>query len=162
MKKFLHTKLLGLSLLGFSAFSQAMPVEVTFNDLSHPEANRFLEQTFEVFLNTPSELDKQLSDDFVQVFGGGINDRTEFLAHSTVLSDSLLGAKIHFEDVNVDSDGVISEIHTIALTKKDGSEAVLRFLAFYYFKDGKLTKIDELNTLVKGSSEDSDIGSRTE
>ncbi|BAJ04250.1 hypothetical protein SVI_4279 [Shewanella violacea DSS12] len=130
--------------------------------MSHPEANRFLKQTFEIFLNNPSELDRLLSDDFVQVFAGGTNNRDKFLAHSTVLTESLLGAKINFEDVNVDNDGVISEIHTIALTKKDGSEAVLRFLAFYYFKDGKLTKVDELNTLVKGSSEDSDLGSRTE
>ncbi|QUM81997.1 nuclear transport factor 2 family protein [Moritella sp. 5] len=160
MNKFLKKKLLAVSLLSFSTFSQAAPIEVTFSDLSHPQANQFLEQTFDNFLNNPSKLDETLSDDFVQVFGTGANGRADFLAHAKVLSESISGAKIHFEDVNVDSSGVISETHTITLTKKGGGDAELRFLAFYYFKDGKLAKVDELYTLVKGSSEDRDLGSR--
>ncbi|ROS01770.1 SnoaL-like protein [Sinobacterium caligoides] len=160
MKTFFRSQLIALTLLTGSAMTQAMPVEMSFDDIGHPEVNHYLRQTFGTFFNNPEAMESELSDDFVQVFGGKINSRADFLAHVSVLQQSLTGAKIRFEDVSIDKDGVISEIHTIALNKKDGSEAVLRFLAFYYFKDGKLSKVDELSAVVQGSSEDRDLGSR--
>ncbi|ROS01769.1 ketosteroid isomerase-like protein [Sinobacterium caligoides] len=161
MKTYFHAQLLAASLLAVSAFSQAAPVEFSFDDMSHPKANEFLQQSFDALLNDHQKLEGSLADDFVQVFGATINSREDFLDHSKALQKSVASAKVHFEDVNVDEDGTISEIHTVAIRKKDGSEAVLRFLAFWSFKDGKLSKIDELSALIQGSSADKDIGART-
>ncbi|ARV75524.1 hypothetical protein [Vibrio campbellii] len=136
---------------------------VEFEDQSNPENNQYLEELFKAFIaHDKSNLKYMLSEGFAQKFGGEKNSYNEFIKHSLVLSEQLTRMEIVFEDVNVSSDGTISEIHTVEVTKLDGSRSKLKLYAFYYFdQSGKLEYIDELSTLLEGPEEDKNMGSRT-
>ncbi|EAR57696.1 hypothetical protein SKA34_08918 [Photobacterium sp. SKA34] len=136
---------------------------VEFKDNAYPETNQYLTKLFKAFLaSDQSELKTMLTTDFTQKFGGEENRGNAFIQHASTLSKQLKSMDIVFEDVNIDSDGTISEIHTVTATKLNGKSAILKLYAFYYFDNtGKLKKIDELSTLLHGAKADRDLGSRT-
>ena len=136
---------------------------ISFKDNTHPETNQYLTEMFKAFLaSDKSELKAGLTSDFVQKFGGEENRYNAFIQHASTLSKQLKSMDVVFEDFNVDSDGTISDIHTVSVTKLDGTTAIFKLYSFYYFDNtGKLKELDELSSLIDGSSEDRDLGSRT-
>lgn len=161
-----------LSLLFTSGFASAESVieqdmsptlTVQFEDQSNIQANKFLEETFKAFIDRDkSHLKSMISESFVQKFGDDKNTHDEFIQHASVLTEQLTRMDIVFEDVNVDADGTVSEIHTVEVTKNDGSRAKFKLYAFYYFDHmGTVKLIDELSIQIEGAVEDQDMGSRT-
>ena len=161
-----------LSLTCITGFTNATSVinqemsptlKVQFENNSNPKANEYLLGFFKAFIaRDKTALESMLSKGYIQKFGGSQNDRDEFIQHSLVLSKQLKTMDILFKDVNIDSNGTISEIHVVEVTELDGSKSKFKLYAFYYFdNDGKLKLIDELSTMLEGSNENKDMGSRT-
>ncbi|KJF96175.1 hypothetical protein UB33_08700 [Photobacterium angustum] len=136
---------------------------IHFKDNSHPETNQYLANFFKVFIaSNKNNLKTLLASGFVQKVGDKENNYNAFIKHASFLSNQLKSMDIVFEDVNIDSDGTISDIHTVTASKLDGTSAIFKLYAFYYFdKKEKLTKIDESSVLLHGSKADSDLGSQT-
>ena len=161
-----------LSLVCMTGFANATSVitqdnsptlTVKFEDNSNPKANKYLVDFFKAFIaRDKTVLESMLSKEYIQRFGGDHNDRDEFLQHSLLLSKKIKTMDILFKDVNIDSNGTISDIHVVEVTELDGSKSKFKLYAFYYFdSDGKLKLIDELSTMLEGSNENKDMGSRT-
>jgi predicted SnoaL-like aldol condensation-catalyzing enzyme len=131
-----------------------------FND---QQALDFLRTVFENMLDpaAPAEdLKAYFADEYHQEADGVHLDLEGFLAHAKTLKGQLVSAEVIFEKVAV-SGPTIADIHIVNGVKQDGSTVQAKVIAFYTISEGKITAVDELTRIVKGSAEDRDLGHRT-
>ncbi len=126
------------------------------------DARVFLHALFEQLFDpaVPSEaIGAYFHPDYQQLVDGKILNFTDFIAHVGVLKSTLASAQVTFEQILVNGQEW-ADIHYVDAVKQDGSRLRVKVLAFYIFRDGKISRIEELTHLEQGSAVDQDLGSR--
>lgn len=121
-----------------------------------------LEQTFRDLFNPKKEvaaLKAYFSEDYTQWVDGKVLDYAGFFQHVKALKEVIVSASIEFIEY-IEKGDVVADIHNVFVTKKDGEKLHVRVMAFFTFKEGKISSVRELTQLLSGREEDQDIGSR--
>ncbi|AXH61202.1 MULTISPECIES: nuclear transport factor 2 family protein [Providencia] len=100
------------------------------------------------------------SDKYIQVVDGKQIDFNEFIAHLQVLKQATESIVITIKSI-AEGDGCVHTQHLAKATKKDGSISEFEVFACFQIEDGKIIRCEEMTRMIKGSSQDEDLGSRT-
>lgn len=126
------------------------------------EARRFLEEMYSAVC-APSAgrevTDRYFTDDYVQIVDGEALDREAFDAHLATLRADLVSISFEFTTVIAEGNRV-ADVHFATTTRKDGSETTMKFIGVYTFREGRISRFEEISYLVDGSRDDLDLGQR--
>ncbi len=134
------------------------------DDFTNETAKLFLERVFSELFNVDNDpcnmAKKYMTPDYLQLVDGKSLHYNEFVEHLGVVLNEFQSINFTFEQV-IASGNTISDIHIVDAIKNDGSKFKAKVIAFFFIRNGKIFKIDELTTLLEGKEEDKDLGSRT-
>lgn len=118
---------------------------------------------FQKILENP-EFDEKLigmyfSKDYIQHVDGKTLDYTGFVQHMKALKNAVSQLQITIRSMASEEDVVFTN-HVAKIYKKDGKQGEGEVIAEFRIKDQQIIYCNELTRIIKGSEEDSDIGSR--
>lgn len=96
--------------------------------------------------------------DYVQHVDGKTLDFAGFVNHLHALREKVERLELAFDSLFEEGDQVCS-VHTVDVSKKDGSRAKVKVIATFKLCNGKIILCDELTHLISGSKHDSNLGS---
>lgn len=122
----------------------------------------FIEQVFkEVIedLNANEEvISRYFSPSYIQHVDGHTLNYKEFVQHMMVQKTLLDSVKVTIER-SVFEDGKFCTVHRVDAIKKNGTRISIQVIAYFEVENNKIVLCDELTYLLKGASEDANIGS---
>ncbi|MDQ2080966.1 nuclear transport factor 2 family protein [Xanthobacteraceae bacterium Astr-EGSB] len=99
-----------------------------------------------------------VTPDYRQKVDGRELDLAAFLDHALALRSAL--TRLHIDIEHIVSDGVAAAtVHVARATKRSGERVEMKVVAFYLFRDGRVSLVDELSHLVHGREADETLGS---
>lgn len=112
----------------------------------------------------PSVLDTEvvasyIRPDYEQCVDGVTLDYEGFLSHMRSQKAVIASMDVEFLGLGAEGESVFSN-HVVTAQKKDGGIIVVKVMAQFDFKDGRVIRCDELTRMLSGAAADRDIGSR--
>lgn len=130
--------------------------------MTKTEVHDLLHRMFAAFTDPstrPEQFAELLTPDYVQRVDGKQLDYEGFLHHSEALRASLVLGAVTFD--HIVTDGVsAATVHLAEAVKTSGERIRLKVIAYYQFRDNRISLVDELTHLIEGAAEDRDLGSR--
>ncbi len=110
--------------------------------------------------NTDPQMDysKYVSKDFINPIDGNVFNYDQWVTHQKNIKKLVKSMKPTFDLVVAEGEHAAAIYH-IDIVKNDGSELVVKDMAFFKIKDQKIVYCEELTRLIKGAAADKDIGS---
>ena len=133
------------------------------DQLSKAEARALIENALASLLDPHQDaesLGRYFAPDYVQDVDGKRLDFAGFIDHARVVKRSLRRARATIEHLIVDGD-TIADIHVVDAEKTNGESMRAKVIAFFWVRDGRVVRVDELTHLLHGAAGDRDMGSRT-
>jgi limonene-1,2-epoxide hydrolase len=109
---------------------------------------------------TLCDLEKYFSVEYKQSVDGKALDYSAFTEHFIALTKAVRSFNVDVRDIMSEGNRVFTH-HVVHMIKNNGDEVVMKVLALFDVEDGKIIACDELTHILKGNSEDHDLGSRT-
>jgi hypothetical protein len=106
-----------------------------------------------------SVIREYFSDSYLQQVDGKVLDFEAFCRHMQVQKQAVNAISIAFKTLAQEDDIVFSN-HLVTIETKERRKAVVKVIAEFRLKDGKIVYCDELTRQVSGHGQDSDLGSR--
>ncbi|WP_051228877.1 nuclear transport factor 2 family protein [Pleomorphomonas oryzae] len=134
----------------------------TDSPLTTSEVHDLLRRLFAAFTDPttkPETFAELLTPDYVQRVDGKELDYAGFLTHSAALQASLASSRVTFEHIVTDGRAAAT-VHIAEAVKTNGDRIRLKVIAYYEFRDGRISLVDELTHLMDGADQDRDLGSR--
>ena len=101
---------------------------------------------------------KYVAKNFVNPIDGNVFNYEQWVAHQKHIKSMVKSMTPKF-DLMVAEGNDVAAVYYIKIIKNDGSELVVKDLAFFKIKDNKIIYCEELTRLVKGNVADKNIGS---
>jgi len=101
-------------------------------------------------------LDRYISDDFVAHSDGVTMNRQEFEGHLALLRKKLRSFDVKIKDV-VTSEACIAAILIVDCFTDAELGSTIQINAFYFLRDEKISRLDEISQLIGGSEADRDL-----
>jgi ketosteroid isomerase-like protein len=107
----------------------------------------------------PEQFAALLTPDYIQRVDGKELDYAGFLSHIEALQAHLSSVDITFEHFVTDGHSAAT-VHIVDAVKTGGKRSRFKVIAYYRFREGRISLIDELTHLIEGDAGDRDMGSR--
>ena len=119
------------------------------DSLNSVELKNVLHDMYQEIFANPDAVPEFFSEDYVQTTDGHLISYSEFVEHIRhVVSVS---ERVEIEVVDVIRDGNrIADRHTVKLTRKDGTNALLEVYLFGTLHNGRFTRVIETTRLIQG------------
>jgi ketosteroid isomerase-like protein len=147
-----------LAALSLSAATPAGAAPLTQHD-----ARALLENALAALFDPKQDaasLSRFFAPDYVQDVDGKRLDYAGFIQHAETLKQVLRSGRATIEQIIVQG-STFADIHVVEAEKMNGDRIKVKVIGFFEVRDGKIVRVDELTHLIRGSAEDSDLGSRT-
>jgi ketosteroid isomerase-like protein len=135
---------------------------MTIQHMSSTEVHELLRRLFDAFTDpatTPEQFAELMTPDYIQRVDGKELDYAGFLDHSKALQASISSSKVTFEHIVTDGHSAAA-VHIAEAVKSDGKRIRLKVIAYYQFRDHRVSLVDELTHMLEGEAGDRDLGSR--
>ncbi|CAI2479428.1 SnoaL-like domain [Serratia proteamaculans] len=99
------------------------------------------------------------SEDYHQQVDGNTLDYAHFMQHMALLKQLTRSMTLEIVAVAGQGDSVLTH-HRVRVEKRDGGRSLVKVLAHFTVRDGKICACDELTQLLEGEHKDRDLGSR--
>ena len=99
------------------------------------------------------------SADYHQQVDGNTLDYAHFIQHMALLKQLTRSMTLEIVAVAGQGDSVLTH-HRVRVEKRDGARSLIKVLAHFTVRDGKICACDELTQLLEGEHDDRDLGSR--
>ncbi|CAI1708003.1 SnoaL-like domain [Serratia quinivorans] len=99
------------------------------------------------------------SEDYLQQVDGNTLDYAHFMQHMALLKQLTRSMTLEIVAVAGQGDCVLTH-HQVRVEKRDGGRSLVKVLAHFTVRDGKICACDELTQLLEGERGDRDLGSR--
>ncbi|MFK3841790.1 nuclear transport factor 2 family protein [Serratia sp. NPDC087055] len=96
--------------------------------------------------------------DYHQQVDGKTLDYSQFVQHMALLKQLTRSMTLVFVAVAGQGDAVLTH-HLVRVEKRDGGSSLVKVLAHFTVRDGKISACDELTQLLEGEHGDRDLGS---
>ena len=103
-------------------------------------------------------ISKYFSKNYSQQVDGKKIDYHGFVRHMAAQKQLIKSAKVEFIQV-IAQDNIISTIHEVTVTKRNGSQSLIKVIGHMIFEADKTTEVDELTHVIHGNDEDKNLGS---
>lgn len=126
-----------------------------------PNSEQLIRQMFERLtdFNRPAEEMLGLfTADYRQLVDGKELNLNDFLIHIKALRTKLSALEIKILHIVTSSDAAAT-IHIAKATRISGETSLIKVVAYYGIKDGKIAFVDELTHLLEGGEADKALGS---
>lgn len=123
----------------------------------HEQIIREMFATFTDFGSTPDRLFDFMTPDYRQYVDGREMTLGDFQAHTRALRNTLGALEIDIQHVVCEGDKAAT-VHVARATRRSGEQSLIKVVAFYQFRAGRLCLVDELTYLLKGSEKDQTLG----
>lgn len=107
----------------------------------------------------PTLIAKLFSADYRQQVDGKTLDYMQFVQHMALLKQLTRSMTLEMVAIAGQDDSVLTH-HRVRVEKRDGSLSLVKVLAHFTVRDGKICACDELTQLLEGDRADRDLGSR--
>lgn len=122
---------------------------------------KIIRDMFTMFTDFGSDLDALtafMTPDYRQLVDGREMTLADFRAHALALREGLSSLEIEILHLVCEADRA-STVHLASATRPSGARSVIRVVAFYQFRDGRLCLVDELTRVQQGHDGDDALGS---
>ena len=123
----------------------------------HEQIIREMFATFTDFSSTPDKLLDFITPDYRQSVDGREMTLSDFQAHTHALRNTLDALEIDIQHVVCEGDKAAT-VHVACATRRSGKQSLIKVIAFYQFRKGRICLVDELTHLLKGSEKDQALG----
>ncbi|WP_408873042.1 nuclear transport factor 2 family protein [Gluconobacter roseus] len=124
-------------------------------------SEKIIRDMFAMFTDFGSDLDALtafMTPDYRQLVDGREMSLADFRAHALALREGLSSLEIEILHLVCEADRAAT-VHLASATRPSGARSVIRVVAFYQFRDGRLCLVDELTHVQKGHDGDDALGS---
>lgn len=104
-------------------------------------------------------IEKYFSTRYLQKVDGSELDYEGFCRHMKVQKEALKHIWMEFTTI-VQEGHIVFTNHLVHMETKEGRAATIHVIAEFHVEEGKIAYCNELTHLVKGDSQDGDLGSR--
>ncbi|GBR46904.1 hypothetical protein GRO01_23220 [Gluconobacter roseus NBRC 3990] len=121
---------------------------------------RIIRDMFAMFTDFGSDLDAltaSMTPDYRQLVDGREMSLADFRAHALALREGLSSLEIEILHLVCERDRAAT-VHLASATRPSGARSVIRVVAFYQFRDGRLCLVDELTRVQQGHEGDGALG----
>ncbi|MFT9221081.1 nuclear transport factor 2 family protein [Gluconobacter oxydans] len=122
---------------------------------------KIIRDMFAMFTDFGSDLDELtafMTSDYRQLVDGREMNLADFRAHAQALREGLSSLEIEILHLVCEADRAAT-VHLASATRPCGARSVIRVVAFYQFRDGRLCLVDELTRVQQGHDGDDALGS---
>lgn len=123
----------------------------------HEQIIREMFATFTDFGSTPDRLLDFMTSDYRQYVDGREMTLGDFQAHTHALRNTLGALEIDIQHVVCEGDKAAT-VHMARATHRCGEQSLIKVVAFYQFREGRLCLVDELTHVLEGSGSDQTLG----
>ena len=128
------------------------------DSLNGVELKNMLRDMYQEIFANPNDVSRFFSEDYVQTTDGHSLRYSEFIEH--IRHVIAVTDRIEVDVVDVIRDGDrIADRHTVKLTRKDGTRALLEVYLFGTLYSGRFTRVIETTRLVEGGESSRDLAS---
>lgn len=124
----------------------------------HEQIIREMFTTFTDFGSTPDKLLDFMTPDYRQFVDGREMTLDDFRVHTHALRNALGALEIDIQHV-VCEDDKAATVHVARATRRSGEQSLIKVVAFYQFREGRICLVDELTHVLEGSGTDRALGS---
>ncbi|CAI0865660.1 nuclear transport factor 2 family protein [Serratia ficaria] len=107
----------------------------------------------------PALIAEFFSADYRQRVDGHTLDYAQFVRHMALLKQQTRSMALEVIAAAAQGDAVLTH-HRVRVEKRDGTRSLVRVLAHFTVRDGRIRACDELTELLEGAHGDRDLGSR--
>ncbi|GCD52525.1 nuclear transport factor 2 family protein [Acetobacter pasteurianus] len=121
---------------------------------------QIIRDMFSTFTNFDADLDALLgfmTPDYRQCVDGHEMTLSAFQTHTRALRANLSRLEIDIQHIVCEGDKAAT-VHLARVTRLSGEESLIKVVAFYQFREGRICLVDELTHLLKGTEKDQDLG----
>lgn len=121
---------------------------------------QIIRDMFTTFTNFDADLDAFLgfmTSDYRQFVDGHEMTLSTFQAHARALRANLSRLEIDIQHIVCEGDKAAT-LHLAHVTRLSGEESLIKVVAFYQFREGRICLVDELTHLLKGAEKDQALG----
>ncbi|MFT8325942.1 nuclear transport factor 2 family protein [Gluconobacter oxydans] len=122
---------------------------------------KIIRDMFAMFTDFGSDLDALMAfmtPDYRQLVDGREMTLADFRAHALALREGLSSLEIEILHLVCEADRAAT-VHLASAIRPCGARSVIRVVAFYQFRDGRLCLVDELTRVQQGHDGDDALGS---
>ncbi|GEM15601.1 nuclear transport factor 2 family protein [Gluconobacter oxydans] len=122
---------------------------------------KIIRDMFAMFTDFRSDLDGLtafMTPDYRQLVDGREMNLADFRAHALALREGLSSLEIEILHLVCEADRAAT-VHLASATRPSGARSVIRVVAFYQFRGGRLCLVDELTRVQQGHDGDDALGS---
>ncbi|AAW60101.1 nuclear transport factor 2 family protein [Gluconobacter oxydans] len=122
---------------------------------------KIIRDMFTMFADFGSDLDALtafMTPDYRQLVDGREMTLANFRAHALALREGLSSLEIDILHLVCEADRAAT-VHLASATRPSGARSVIRVVAFYQFRGGRLCLVDELTRVQQGHDGDDALGS---
>ncbi|NHN92771.1 nuclear transport factor 2 family protein [Acetobacter sicerae] len=123
----------------------------------HEQIIREMFATFTDFGSTPDRLLDFMTSDYRQYVDGHEMTLGDFQAHTHALRNTLGALEIDIQHIVCEGDKAAT-VHVARATRRSGEQSLIKVVAFYQFRDGRICLVDELTHVLEGSGSDQALG----
>lgn len=107
----------------------------------------------------PALIAELFSEDYRQQVDGKALDYAQFMQHMALLKQLARSMALEIIAVAGQGEAVLTH-HQVRVEKRDGGRSLVKVLAHFTVRNGKICACDELTQLLEGEHGDRDLGSR--
>ncbi|MCP1215950.1 nuclear transport factor 2 family protein [Acetobacter orientalis] len=121
---------------------------------------RILREMFAAFTDFTVPLDRVLAfmtPDYRQCVDGQDMTLTDFQTHTQALRNALCRLSIDIQHCVCEGDKAAT-VHVAHAIRHSGTESLIKVVAFYRFRAGRICLVDELTHVLQGHGKDKNLG----
>ncbi|MCG4274619.1 nuclear transport factor 2 family protein [Acetobacter senegalensis] len=123
----------------------------------HEQVLREMFSIFTDFSATPDRLLDFMTADYRQFVDGHEMTLSDFQTHTQALRNTLSNLEIDIQHI-VCAGEKAATVHVARATYLSGEQNLIKVVAFYQFRDGRICLVDELTHLLIGREKDPALG----
>ncbi|MFT8930822.1 MAG: nuclear transport factor 2 family protein [Acetobacter syzygii] len=121
---------------------------------------RILREMFAIFTDFTAPIEKVLAfmtPDYRQCVDGREMALIDFQTHTLALRNALWSLSIDIQQIVCEGNKAAT-VHVAHATRRSGAESLIKVVAFYYFREGRICMVDELTHVLQGHGSDQGLG----
>ncbi|MGD7069830.1 nuclear transport factor 2 family protein [Acetobacter sp. AAB5] len=125
--------------------------------MKHEQIIRNMFAVFTNFDADPNALLAFMTPDYRQCVDGHEMTLSAFQTHTRALRANLSRLEIDIQHIVCEGNKAAT-VHVARITRLSGEESLIKVVAFYQFREGRICLVDELTHLLKGNEKDQNLG----